>query len=450
MNNRPVVPRLVCALVLFAALAAGRPSSADSILKYSGVNLSGAEFGQGHLPGTYSSDYIYPLQSEVNYFKSKGMNTIRLPFRWERLQHTNHGTLDSTELTRMSTFVSGATGAGMYVILDPHNFERYYPDPINFQSSAQGLIGSDVPDSDFADFWSRVATIFKSNDHVFFNLMNEPNSVPEDQLVTSENAAIAAIRATGATNLILVPGNRYTGAWTWLNSDANGAANSDAMLNIVDSGNNYAYDVHQYFDFDGSGTHTNIGNSSGTQDASVGLTRLTNFTKWLHNNNRRGFLGEFAVANATIGTAAKLVGDETITNALKYIQTNADVWLGWTWWAGGPYWPGGPSNPGGTPVMIFLLDPANLSTTPIDKPAMTLVRGFNPLPQTMLQLAAGSKFQFTAVQGFVYQPQTAPSVAGAWTSFGASITGNGGTTNISIPASTVGNGFYRVMVTHAP
>ena len=68
-----------------------------------GVSLAGAEFavdsfGQGALPGTYGVDYIYPLQTEVNYFKAKGMNVIRIPFRWERLQHTLYGKLDLAEL----------------------------------------------------------------------------------------------------------------------------------------------------------------------------------------------------------------------------------------------------------------------------------------------------------------------------------------------------------------
>jgi hypothetical protein len=85
----------------------------------------------------------------------------------------------------------------MYVILDPHNFARCYPDPANYQSSAQGLIGSaTVSDADFADFWSRPAAIYRTNDHVIFNLMNEPNAIQEAAWVSAANDAIATIRAT--------------------------------------------------------------------------------------------------------------------------------------------------------------------------------------------------------------------------------------------------------------
>ena len=70
----------------------------------------------------------------------------------------------------------------------------------------------------------------------------------------------------------------------------------------------------------------------------IGVTRLTDFTDWLKEHNLKGFLGEFAVANARIGTGAEDVGDEVIDNMLSYMEENSDVWLGWTWWAAGPWW----------------------------------------------------------------------------------------------------------------
>jgi endoglucanase len=326
--------------VAFAELLSASSVLAD--IQYAGVNLSGAEFGQEDLPGTFGSDYTWPTSAEITYYKSKGMNFIRLPFRWERLQHTNSAVLDLTELGRMNTFVTNATSQGMYVLLDPHNFMRYYPSPRgSYETATNGLVGdyagSSVSNSDFANFWSQIAAVYKTNNHVFFGLNNEPDSIQQTQLVAAENLAIAAIRAAGATNLIFVPGTDYTGAWTWTNGNGKyGAANSGAMLGIVDPGNNYLFEVHQYLDYDGSGTHTNIGPTSTTADANVGWQRLTNFTAWARANNVKGFLGEFAVANSMIGTASWQIGDEALTNMLGYIQTNSDVWLGWAWWGGGP------------------------------------------------------------------------------------------------------------------
>ncbi len=75
------------------------------------------------------------------------MNTFRLPFRWERMQTTPNGPLDPTQLGYMDAFVNYATSKGDYVLIDPHNFERYYPLASNFQSSNQGLIGGSVADN---------------------------------------------------------------------------------------------------------------------------------------------------------------------------------------------------------------------------------------------------------------------------------------------------------------
>ncbi len=65
----------------------------------------------------------------------------------------------------------------------------------------------------FADFWGKMAAHYANNSHVIFDLMNEPNNVSASQVVTSDNAAIASIRANGATSqLILVEGTSFTGA----------------------------------------------------------------------------------------------------------------------------------------------------------------------------------------------------------------------------------------------
>jgi endoglucanase len=343
---------LFCFSFLFAPLS-------HASMEYTGVNLSGAEFGQTNLPGTFGTDYTYPTDAEVDYFVGKGMNTFRLPFRWERLQNSQNAALNAAELSRMTSFVNYATSQGANVILDPHNFARYFPSPAsNFQGSTTGVVGGDVPDSSFANFWSQVAADFKNNSHVIFNLMNEPANLNTDQWVGAANAAIAAIRATGATNLILVPGNRFTGAWTWDTSDANGRSNADAMLDIVDPGNNFAFDVHQYFDSDGSGTHSSIlGNNP-----MLGVQRLTDFTNWLDANNRRGFLGEFAVDNIKIGDGPSQVGDELVTNMLNYMSSDPN-WLGWTWWGGGPWW---------STNSLFHIDPVD----GVDENSMTMLEPF--------------------------------------------------------------------------
>ena len=52
-----------------------------------GVNLAGAEFGS-NVPGVFGTDYTYPTHAEIDYYASKGLGVIRLPFLWERMQRT--------------------------------------------------------------------------------------------------------------------------------------------------------------------------------------------------------------------------------------------------------------------------------------------------------------------------------------------------------------------------
>jgi endoglucanase len=437
---------LIILWLAFFGLACASTSRAD--IQYAGVNLSGAEFGQNVLPGTFGVNYTWPTTAEITYYQSKGMNFIRLPFRWERLQHTNSAVLDPTELGRMNAFVTAATSQGMYVLLDPHNFMRYYPNPANnYEQATIGLVGdysgSTCSNADFSNFWYQVAAIYKTNDRVFFGLNNEPDTMPETSLVTSENIAIAAIRAAGATNLIFVPGNRWTGAWTWSQSDSDGAANSVAMLGIVDPDNNFVYEVHQYLDSDGSGTHTNI------VSVDIGWQRLTNFTAWARANNVKGFLGEYAVPGDIIGGSG--IGGQALTNMLNYIQTNSDVWLGWSYWGGGPWW-------GSDPLPLFPIEPANIGEpSQVDQPTMSVIKHFFPLPVPTLQLVNNSQFQYSAPQGFVYQPQFSTDLIN-WGNLDSAITNvpspGSPSTNapfmVNMTVESGSQGFYRVQVNHAP
>jgi endoglucanase len=387
-------------VTLLASLVSAQTPSPGN-LPYTGVNLAGAEFGPTPTPtnlGTYGSQYQYPTTAEADYYIDKGMDTFRLPFRWERLQPALNTPFDATEFSRLDSFVNYATSKGAFVAIEPHNFARYYPDPGNFQSSSQGLLGTAVPNSAFADFWSRLANNYKNNPHVIFNLMNEPNTEPTEQWVASANTAISAIRSAGANNLILVPGNAWTGAWTWFDTWY-GTRNATAMLNIVDPANNFAFDVHQYLDSDDSGTSATIFNN----DTNIGVQRLTNFTNWLKTNHRRGFLGEFAVANSTIGNDPSQIGDETLTNMLDYLGDNSDVWLGWTWWAGGPKWGN----------YMFTLDPTNLGApNQTDRAAMAVLQPFTtsvPEPTSLAALSLAalsllSRNRGTGASPMFYRP----------------------------------------------
>jgi endoglucanase len=351
--------RAACAL-LAGLLAAPAAASAQD---YVGVNLSGAEFGESQLPGSYGGNYTYPTPAEVDYYIEKGMNTFRIPFRWERIQRSLLAPLDATESARLASIVSYATSQGGHVILDPHNYARYYG----------SLVGSAaVPNAAFADFWSRLAARYKNDPGVIFGLMNEPHDMPTEQWAAAANAAIAAIRAAGAHNLILVPGNAWTGAHSWYDSWY-GTPNAVVMRNIVDPDDHFAFEAHQYLDADSSGT------SSQVAGATIGSQRLAAFTGWLRANGYQGVLGEFAVAGSSIGPGPGQIGDEALSDLLAFLDANSDVWLGWTWWAGGPWWGD----------YMFTLEPQQLGqANETDRPQLAVMQP-HLLPEPRAALWAG-------------------------------------------------------------
>ncbi|KAG9019908.1 hypothetical protein FRB90_000039 [Tulasnella sp. 427] len=259
--------------------------------KFFGVNESGAEFGG-------------------NFFCGKGFNTFRVPFLVERLSPPANGltgAFDSTYLNGLKTIVSYITGKGAYAIIDPHNYLRY-----------NGAVVSDA--TTFATWWTNLANQFKSNPHVIFDLQNEPYGIDASLVYSYMQAAVNAIRSTGATNLIMVEGTSWTGAWSWTSS-----GNAAAFASLTDPANNIAIEMHQYLDSDGSGTSPDCVSST------VGVERLTDATNWLTSHGFKGFLGEIGAGSNDTCIAA-------LKGAFSYMQQPGSPWLGVTWWAAGPWW----------------------------------------------------------------------------------------------------------------
>lgn len=301
--------------ICFVFLVTGRGGAAAQAkpLAYTGVNLAGGDFGspKPDAPAVYGKNYIYPTQEEFDYFISKGMNVFRMPFLWENLQPKLKQPFVAAELDRIKAAVQVGTRRNAVVLLDPHDYARYFGKIVG---------GPEVSADDFADFWSRLATAFKDNQKVWFGLVNEPHDLPNDMWRQDANAAIAAIRKAGAKNLIVVPGNSWTGAHSWVSSGS-GAE----MLKIVDPLNRYIFDVHQYLDADCSGSHPE------PVSATIGSERLREFTKWCRDNRKRAFLGEF-------GSSASDASKAALGDMLSYMEANADVWVGFSWWAAGAWW----------------------------------------------------------------------------------------------------------------
>jgi endoglucanase len=323
----------LCGCLTAVMLACGVMTSAQaaSIPSWlTGVNLSGGELNwpQNRL----GWNYVYPTQAELNYYSSKGFKLFRVPLLTGRIlsqsMSTDGGGRDWKALMAL---INQAAAMKSWVIVDIHQFG----------TMPSGLVGHDAAASaDFVVAWSELAKRLKGTPNVIFGLMNEPNKQTATEWLSSANAAIAAIRKAGATQLILVPGSYWDGAWTWTSSD-----NGSVMAGIKDPSNNYAVEVHQYLDRYSTGTVPDVVKGNGK-------TSLAAFTAWARAHHVKGFLGEFGFA-----TSADAMAEGK--DMLAYLAANKDVWRGWTYWAGGPWWGN----------YMFSVEPAN----GVDKPQMNLL-----------------------------------------------------------------------------
>lgn len=100
-------------------------------------------------------------------------------------------------------------------------------------------------------FWAHVAQEFKSNSRVIFDTDNEFHDEPGQLVADLNQAAIDAIRATGATSqYIAVEGNAYTGAWTWTTAQGtDGLTNAETMVDLQDPNNKILYEVSRTYTF---------------------------------------------------------------------------------------------------------------------------------------------------------------------------------------------------------
>jgi endoglucanase len=297
-----------------AATACARPSTAHETQPWAGINLAGLEFNARALPGREDRNYVAPRREQLGYYKERGFDLVRLPFRWERLQPELGEDFAEGHFQRIAGLVQEAQERDMRIILGAHQYGR------RRQQGRNRIIGegAEVTREHFAEFWGEMGRRFRAAPHVIFGLNNEPNDQRSDVLVDVQNGAIAALRDSGARQLVLASGNNWSGAHSW------GRSNAEAMLDIVDPGDHLAFDVHQYLDSDSSGR-------AGVCVPGSGAARLRPFTNWAREHGRQGLLGEFGVGR---NPGCR----EELRELLRHVHDHPGVWLGWAYWAGGPWW----------------------------------------------------------------------------------------------------------------
>ncbi|NTX52197.1 glycoside hydrolase family 5 protein [Myxococcus sp. CA039A] len=295
---------------------------------YRGINRAGMEYGNDWGGWTGQTFYEMPsstqITAELAYYKGKGFNLIRLPISWERLQHTLLGPLNTAYSNGMMNYINLATAQGFTLVLDLHNYNRYATGAFDGAGNQTGnyvqrVIGDGtLTVNHLADVWTKLANLVKTNPKVILNLMNEPHDLPMTSTTwfAGIQTVMNAVRATGSTQLILVPNTRASdvGHWhTW--APGGGPLDSVAALSITDSANNYAFDMHSYYP-----------EGYGSNDESSYGAQLTAVTHWARTHGKKLFLSEMGIG------IHESFAQPQITNALTFMNNNSDVWIGWSPW----------------------------------------------------------------------------------------------------------------------
>jgi endoglucanase len=318
-------------------------------MTFRGTNVTGMEMNYAWFPqatGPVAGTH-YPVHDTrlMDYFASKRITAVRFLFSWEGMQSDLFGPIPAAPAGNYKAYfdnykriVDYATNVkGMQVIVEPWD--------ANAAGGAGGaryrgnLVGSAlVPTAAFADFWSRMATVFADNPRVSYGLINEPNDMSTMDWWSSAQAAVTAIRNTGSTQRIYVPGNGYSAASSWTSNFYDTAmpqrSNAEGWLNangpgvpIGDPANNMMVEVHTYLDSNEGGGTTQITSVTAARD------HLTVVIDEARAHGYHVYLGEMGFYAGMPNAAAAWA------DFIAYLEANDDTLVGFTWFAGGaPDW----------------------------------------------------------------------------------------------------------------
>ena len=303
-----------------------------------GVNISGPESNTANLPGVYGTNYVYPTVADFDYYHSKGMNLIRIPFRWERMQHGLNVALDTAQLGYMDTAIARASARGMKVILDMHNYAECKVSGTTYKLGTAGL-----PVTAYADVWRRLADHYKNEPAIYgYDIMNEPNGLGAGVWVTAAQAAILAIREVDLNHDIIVEGESWANAWGFEAKNPNLHTLRDPLDRLI-------FSAHSYWSKAGTDDYKTYAIDGATPMS--GVVNVTPFVDWLKKYGFKGYVGEYGCPNNDPQWLPVL------ENFLAYIEAEG---LSGTYWAGGGWYT---NNINCNPTSNYT----------VDKPVMTIM-----------------------------------------------------------------------------
>ena len=292
-------------MVLLLLLPISQVSAVVCPPRFLGVNL--VPLPTGWYNGAV--EMKFPTAEHIAYYKSVGMNAIRLPIAWEDVQPQLNGELNARFIGHTIDFLDLAHAQGMKVLIDLHNYARY----------RNQLIGTTtVPGTAFKDVWARLASALTRHPAIFaYGLMNEPHNT-NGLWHTVAQAGVDGIRSVDTSRPIYVGGDGWSGTESW--------PTENPMPFVTDPANRIVYEAHIYYDDDHSGRYKT---GVGTTDMAVrAAQRLQPFLTWLTANRQRGAIGE---------TGVPMDDPRWLPALTTFLDMTDAACLNWFMWAGGAW-----------------------------------------------------------------------------------------------------------------
>src|SRR6184192_4207826 len=206
-----------------------------------GVNRSGTEYAciQGWGICDCPSD-----AASVAAMAAWHINAVRIPLNedcWLNINGVNPAYAGATYQSAIQAYVNLLHQRGLYAILELH-----WNAPGTSQATGQQV----MPDADHSPaFWTSVATFFKADPAVLFDLYNEPHDVSWSCWLNGcstpgwntagMQSLVNAVRSTGATQPIMIGGLAWANDLSgWLSNQPSDPANA-----LVASFHNYNFNV---------------------------------------------------------------------------------------------------------------------------------------------------------------------------------------------------------------
>jgi aryl-phospho-beta-D-glucosidase BglC (GH1 family) len=227
-----------------------------------GVDRSGTEYacvqGNGIFDGPND-------QASITAMKNWGVNAVRVPLNeacWNAESYVDAAYAGANYQAAIEAYVNLLNDNGMVAILDLHWTDGLYTGNSAGCSSAEATCQKPMPDTaESVPFWTSVASAFKGNNAVVFDLFNEPYPERADNdnetegwqcwenggsdcvgisySVAGMQTLVNAVRSTGASNVIMLGGLEYANDLTqWLTYEP-----TDPDHNLVASWHSYNFNT---------------------------------------------------------------------------------------------------------------------------------------------------------------------------------------------------------------